>query len=1268
MRKHKKTNLTKLLQPIVSAACVWALLLGLILPVAATETVSTESGDPASTVSTAEGSLPDTIRSEVAAFIETYGLTPDMPDQVLADIYTALDSEQSLAAWNKLNELLVLAEGLTQDEADALLAETNTKLCQRFYNIIVQISTPVFTLDKTFDSTNGLVDGISVHIVGSRDSASNDTGNQTDITTGSFDSVEQAVTVTAKNHTSEGSCNSIAYNKNTVTITISNTTGGRATLSFKWKTDRTTPHCTHTTNIKIANSTVDGTEATYTQLLETDGSVTVTMQSCGDKCTANSILTLSEFSITPVQDASATFVYDSTLGSITVGGNAIASGSTETVTAAGLEITATANENARFLGWVYESTGEDNGKIYSQDASTTLNLDEAATIRALFINSSASGWYLAGGTHFMNDLNKAAVFAQTAGIKSVILMNDATLPAGDYTIPAGVTLVIPFDSTNTYYVDKPKAEPFTPAVSTDPVPYPTPYRTLTMAEGAEITVNGTMSVSSKVYAGGAGGTATMPKDTYGHVVMNSGSSIIVNGALSVYGYITGSGSVTANSGAKIYEAFQVRDFRGGTATFDMAGGIEAIWNPGNEGDVFPLSQYYVQNIEVPLTIHSGASENAYIALYMQDTVIDSSVTYIGKSGCMFNLTSGYLVKQYDKTNDRLQIDIHGNVDVESFSIDIKMIMEISINSSNFILPITNNMTVNLNSGSININADMALLPGAQFNIASGTSVKLASGKRLFVYDLDEWKENNFLYPSSDVRSAYYVPNRVKDRKVDDLFDAQIHVSGTLDASEGYLYTTVSGAAITGTDNGTVKLRVDGTETVTYQVTQGGEGGTEITFVKIPITPAKLKNADGKTPAYTETASAAGTYYYSTEHGKWVKDGHTTVSETITTPATYSSAAIMTYTCACGYEYTSEIPAAKVGETTYTILSEAIAAADRKTNVTLLTNIQGDVPVNKHVTFEMGEYSAKLVAADGFDVVENEAANTATVLIEIYATNIAPGDGLDMYFYVLKSAMPDTEGYVPVITREYADDDSETKYYEWDSSYNDDRYWRFCYEGIAAKEMTDPITAVVNYSDETPATTSYTETVQHYAARTLGTADQGSELDTALIDMLNYGAGAQTYWGYNTDELANEDDITTNSKIAAYMQYATQGEIETNNNLVKGPNLKAVSVSAKNKLMLTFYFENITEDMTATYSYTNHRGEEITKTAENFVSYGNWLGVDVEGLSIADGRQLVTCTVKEGDNVIASGSDSVEGYIDRNSDNEVLKLLMKFIDSAYNYFH
>ena len=376
-------------------------------------------------------------------------------------------------------------------------------------------------------------------------------------------------------------------------------------------------------------------------------------------------LTLSAFSWEVASTSSSvTINYNSTLGSVTAGGSAIDSGTTMEVSLSdGIALAATVN-GSMFLGWINAETGS----VLSTAANFTLTPSADIIVKAAFAKDGGTPWFGVGSTaqksvssglmgwgklyyytvetsYLFDDLNAAATYAAGSSTKVVVLMNSGTLPAGDYTIPAGVTLLIPFDDANTMYT--------TQVQNTGTYTTPSAYRTLTMADGANIVLNGAMSISAMQKYANGGKMGGVPTGKYGHISMSQGSSITVNngGILYAYGYITGSGNVTANSGATVYEMFQIMDFRGGTQSTDMQNGV------------FPLSQYYVQNIEVPLKIYAGATEYSYTTIYMSSADFGSSVGFIGSSGAMFNLKSGYVTKKYDGSTDRLVVELNGEMDM-----------------------------------------------------------------------------------------------------------------------------------------------------------------------------------------------------------------------------------------------------------------------------------------------------------------------------------------------------------------------------------------------------------------------------------------------------------------------------------------------------------------------------------------------------------------------------------------------------------------------------
>ena len=362
-----------------------------------------------------------------------------------------------------------------------------------------------------------------------------------------------------------------------------------------------------------------------------------------------------------------------------------------------------------------------------------------------------------------------------------------------------------------------------------------------MSDGASITVNGAISLGGRYYAAG-GSEQGRPVGDYGYIKMAENSSITVKngGNLYAWGFISGSGSILAESGATVYEFYQIADFRGGIASSNM----------GNK--VFPFSQYFVQNIEVPLTLNAGANEQVYSGVYAMKTTYTTAINFIGDTG-MFKVKSGSFTKDYDEKTDRLILSVNGEAELNTLSLKLA---SMSVNSASYVLPITNNITINIQSGNVTINQDAALLAGVEVNIAEGAGLTVANGKNIYFYDSDEWNSDNFVWGPCKFKSVAYAPGKAYNRSNNDLVDAKMDVNGSVTAI-GAIYTTGSGADIC-SSNGTgkyIQQGAPGTATATYQYNANGNKA-----VTIPITPAKLHNADG-TYYETKTAKAGDVINY-----------------------------------------------------------------------------------------------------------------------------------------------------------------------------------------------------------------------------------------------------------------------------------------------------------------------------------------------------------------------------------------------------------------------
>ena len=789
--------------------------------------------DHTSVQEAAESELLIQLRTAVANYVEAYGLEPDMPDSVLTEVFFGLNGDQAMNAWYGVEDLLALGEDLSEAEQNALMKEQNSQLVERFYRVMQKVTSPMFMANYS----GYPAEGVQVDASGDYCTTDDSTGD---------------IVVTVSGYTTDG-CGGGAKTS-TATVYVTNNTARKGTITFDWVNNGLTLGTTLTSG-------------THSVVLEGYESLTISLTSpSGDG--ASGTFTMSNFTYAELQgNNDITFTYDESLGSVTVDDAAVANGEVVAVPLAGAVLTATAAGGSKFVAWV-----DGNDKVLSQQASYLFAPETPMTVKAIF--SAADPVFLVDNTYAVQGLEAAA-----AKGKTLVLMNDATLPAGDHVIPAGKTLLVPYNSSNTLYTTA-------PACSTGEVK-PSAYRTLTMASGANLTVEGAMSISGEQVAGGT--VAGAPKGPLGFVKMEEGSHITVNSgaALYVWGYITGSGSVTIKNGGTVYEDFQVSNWRGGTAGTGMI---------GNSQRVFMMSQYYIQNVEVPMTLEAGAQEYGYVSVSLSLVGIqDSAVPFIGSSG-MFNVLSGSITKDYNEAKDRLDLTVNGEIQMKSMSMRLSIY---NIDSSKYELPVNSNITVRVkDGGKINITQNLALLPGTEMYVEEGANVTLGSGTSIYLYDQSEW--GNYSYQTTQLNPVAYAPGRTYTRTAADLKDAYLYIEGSLDASKGYVYTTKSGANITAAEGAQVTLK-PGTQTTTYQVTQAN---TDITYVGIDITPAQLKNADG---SYLSTAALPlGQYTYA--DGQWNGVCLHVLQEQITVAATCTEEGLKTIFCACGYSTTEAIAA------------------------------------------------------------------------------------------------------------------------------------------------------------------------------------------------------------------------------------------------------------------------------------------------------------------------------------------------------------------------
>ena len=703
------------------------------------------------------------------------------------------------------------------------------------------------------------------------------------------------------------------YMNATSTLTITNNKSAAANLSFDYST----------TTLNSGSATIDGQTATsgsFSKKLAAGESVEIVLsvsRTTGNKDNAMSIsitnlilASASNTAVTTTFEAPAFGSYTVAYGDQTL---TVAAG-TSSQTASNLpsvSYTFTANPGTgyKMVGWYNVTTD----KYLGTNLTYTGSFEEACTVKAVVVPNDTAVFMT--GSNYYADLNDAVAYAQSKGLNQITLVQGGILPAGEYTIPAGITLLIPMD--NEYTVTRTDDPDFVVAPEyTTEYTAPYAYLTLTMADGASLIVNGTLDVESKhTTLQGSKNTGGRPCGAYGAIYMNPNADITVNNGANLYawGYIYGEGNVVAESGSKVYEIMQVTDFPGGSnmsqfVDTDPTYDVDGDGNPSNDYfKTFPFSQYYVQNIEVALTLKAGAAEYVYLTMTAGGQSMGLPVRFIGEGGMFVPGEGGTIVKDYDPSTDRLNVTVNGNASMAGIALDLggtkyegaveDVLGTSKVDSASFILTLNSNITININSGITTVKQDLSLLPGVEINIAEEATLVVAertyadgeydnltvygtyTGYNIYVWDLDNW--GKFVFSHKYLSALTYSPTSGRyTRTYDDLKDVTIDINGTV-ICEGYIYSTVNfddelwvpvegaGAAVISTGKtGTLVLQNGpGPEDMAYCL-DGSSSCDSAVFVD----SVWLLNGDGSY-VLTEGCEPGTTYGYCDVHDLWYTEGH-----------------------------------------------------------------------------------------------------------------------------------------------------------------------------------------------------------------------------------------------------------------------------------------------------------------------------------------------------------------------------------------------------------
>ena len=446
----------------------------------------------------------------------------------------------------------------------------------------------------------------------------------------------------------------------------------------------------------------------------------------------------------------------------------------------------------------------------------------------------------------------------TSGQVIYMIANYTMTTPGDYVLPAGATLLIPYKTGSGKGATTPIGNA---AETTTSATTPSLFRKLTFGNGVNLICYGTIETSAQQKANGQyNANVGMPSGAYGQIQMDEGSHISMEGGsrLNCWGYITGKGTINVKNNATVLEGFQLGDWCGGTNATTLTGS-------SNRGKAFPITHYFYQSIECPITYRPGAKAlgSTHVNMSFVGTVGQDAVPLVGTSDAMFimdNVNASedtWVMKDYDETTDYCYWTINSGASIGNLI--VKIPNAIDVNSADYVLPICSNMAVVLNYGEGSIGQHAVFTPGSKLIINKEGTLVL-NNVNVSVLDLTE-------YTGATIYRASYSPTwGTTNPRSTSVVDAEVFVHGKVDLrGNGGLYTSASGANIhsTNADAGQVLYTsaAQGNKT-TYYLKNAATSATAVT-----VNAAKLRNEDN-TYSSTGGTSAGDVWVY--VNGKWTK--------------------------------------------------------------------------------------------------------------------------------------------------------------------------------------------------------------------------------------------------------------------------------------------------------------------------------------------------------------------------------------------------------------
>ncbi len=452
----------------------------------------------------------------------------------------------------------------------------------------------------------------------------------------------------------------------------------------------------------------------------------------------------------------------------------------------------------------------------------------------------------------LQDALKNATSGTVIVAANTVASNSSAYDGADYdayyTVKNGVTLLVPYDkdhSTNTKDT-KNCYSGGTPAVGTA-------YCTLTLAAGVTLTVenDATLIVNAKVVTASAPVTGIVYGSNFAQLEVQKDAQVVVNGTFECIGFTYGEGSVTVNSGAYLYELFNMIAYKGGSNSSSL------------KNKLFPLNQYTLTSLSCQTTFVSGSNYNAkafVTAWYVVSANAD--VQFVSNDNGAFiqmNSEDASVVKRICEKTGRTYFDCYGDVILNNISLSLG---NQGFDTAGLPVPIPGHFSITVHgNASMAKETQIKLLPGAQLTVEKGATLTVEGsdssdkgglssydGNAAFDSGVTQWKDGTDAYPKELFKTVY---RTAPTPDYSAATPAVILVKGTLKVSS----TAYFAGVVTGEEGGIVELAEGAATTVTLKEILSGSDTYTATLNAI------LKGAN------TINQVTAGIYTYT--DGSWV---------------------------------------------------------------------------------------------------------------------------------------------------------------------------------------------------------------------------------------------------------------------------------------------------------------------------------------------------------------------------------------------------------------